>query len=245
MHSKVEERKNDLRNTTVLEVILAVIIILLCVVYMKDVDIKTLEKSNEAKILELTNENNLLIEKNRALEKENRQLKKEVKRLERKIKRLVPLRPGEKSRTDAYEKIIEELERQIEQLKLKIALVEASKGRLPKSDDGKGGRDKPSCLKENGKIQYFAEVSRKGNLFVFSPTGSVSNQSTVAQVPGATALFSGSAITLDKFKRESRRVFKHGQSSNPSCVYYVKLDPSEWLGSELKTLEQYFYKKYQ
>ena len=78
MHSKVEERKNDLRNTTVLEVILAVIIILLCVVYMKDVDIKTLEKSKEAQILELTNENKVLIEKNRALKKENRQLKKEV-----------------------------------------------------------------------------------------------------------------------------------------------------------------------
>ena len=88
---------------------------------------------------------------------------------------------------------------------------------MPKSDDGKGGRDKPSCLKENGKIQYF-EVSRKGSLFVFSPTGSVNNQSTVAQVPGATALFSGSAITLDKFQR-SRRVFKHGQSSvNLACI---------------------------
>ena len=44
MNSKVEERKNDLRNTTVLEVMTAVIIILLYVVYIKDTEKKDLEK---------------------------------------------------------------------------------------------------------------------------------------------------------------------------------------------------------
>ena len=68
MNSKVEERKNDLRNTTVLEVILAVIIILLCVVYIKDTEKKDLEKNYLEQVEFLKSENESLLKNIRELQ---------------------------------------------------------------------------------------------------------------------------------------------------------------------------------
>ena len=50
MINKSEERKSDLRNTTVMEVILAVIIVLLCFIYVKDQDL--FHTKNSVSILE-------------------------------------------------------------------------------------------------------------------------------------------------------------------------------------------------
>ena len=77
--SKSNERKSDLRNTTVMEVILTVIIILLCFIYMKDTDLlkvksslailqETVDKQDKV-ISELTIVNRTLTLKNRDLER--------------------------------------------------------------------------------------------------------------------------------------------------------------------------------
>ena len=235
MQAKVEERKNDLRNTTVLEVILAVIIILLCVVYIKDTEKKTMEKNYIERISELQSENSILREDNKKLLKENKKLKVEIERLERKIKRYRPRSPGEASALEKAEKEIKDLENRLQQLNSKLN---------PKNSRGKGGVDKPSCLIENGKIEYFAEIIKKQQSFQFLPIGTKNNRNQVSGIPGAKELFAKDAVTLEELQKFGKRVFTHGQNSSPSCVYFVRLDPNKWSGGELKILERYFYKSY-
>lgn len=235
MHTKVEERKNDLRNTTVLEVILAVIIILLCVVYIKDTEKKTMEKNHLEQLSELQSENAILKGDIHNLRKENNELKDEVQRLERKIKRYKPKSPGEAGALEKAEQEIVDLEKELKQLRNRLN---------PEEQKGKGGVDKPSCLIKNGKIEYFADIKKEANLFRFIPTGSTSNKKQVMTVPSASDLLTRGPITLDEFEKFGKIIFNHGQESSPSCVYFVKLDPNKWSGGEIKIIERYFYKTY-
>lgn len=242
MYSKVEERQNDLRNTTVLEVILAVIIILLCVVYIKDTEIKDMEKNYIQKIEKLQEQNKMLLEERRELRKDNRKLRSEIERLERKIKRLTAKKPGA-TRYDAYEDEITELEAEIKRLKAENEILRATKKSVVKPG-GRGGKDKPSCLKDSGKIAYFASIKRRGKMYEFLPTGNAINQSKALSIPGAAALLTQGPLNITTYKKLAGRIFEYGQNSNPSCVYYVKLDPNDWTGGEIKTVERYFYKSY-
>lgn len=235
MHTKVEERKNDLRNTTVLEVILAVIIILLCVVYIKDAEQKTIEQSYIKRLSELQSENSILKEEIKYFREENKKLKDEVERLERKIKRYRPRSPGETSALDNAINEITKLEAKLRQLNSKLNA---------NNQKGKGGVDKPSCLTEDGKIEYFADIIKKQQSFQFIPTGTTRIQNQVLDIPGAAELFAKDAISLEELQQFGKRIFTHGQNSSPSCVYFVKLDPNKWSGGELKILERYFYKSY-
>ena len=235
MHTKVEERKNDLRNTTVLEVILAVIIILLCVVYIKDTEKKTMEKNYIERLSELQSENSVLKKEIKNLREENKKLKDDVERLERKIKRYRPRSPGEASALEKAEKEITDLEVKLQQLNSKLN---------PKNLKGKGGVDKPSCLTEDGKIEYFADIIKKQQSFHFLPTGTTSNRKQALGIPGASGLFAKDTISLEELQKFGKRIFTHGQNSSPSCVYFVRLDPNKWSGGELKILERYFYKSF-
>ena len=245
METKVEERKNDLRNTTVLEVILAVIIILLCVVYIKDTENKTMEKNFNERITQLQAENETLKSNIRDLKKENRELKDEVERLNRKLDRYKPRKPGEEKLLENAELYIEELEKEIKKLNQNTSELEDKLKKLkPKNEKGKGGIDKPSCLIERGKIEYFANIIKRGNKFKFLPTGSSLNKMKVSSVPGASKLFAKEGISIEELQKFGKLAFTYGQNSTPSCVYYVKLDPNKWSGGELKKLERYFYKSY-
>lgn len=231
MHSKVEERKNDLRNTTVLEVILAIIIILLCVVYIKDTTHKDMEKNYIEQIKELKTEREELItenfrlsDENRGLKKDKRELEDEIHRLERKIKRMTALRPRQTALPP-----IEEEEPEL---------------KTEDSEGTGGGIDKPSCLLEGEERAFFADVSEKEGLIDFVQTGSIVNQAKALRVPGATKLFTQGPVTFDQFEIAARAIFEHGQESMPSCVYFIKLDPDQWHGRELKIFERYFYKSY-
>ena len=75
MLPKAEERQTDLRNTSIMEVILAVIIVLLLVVYTKDVEIGNLKEDYERTIADLQKENRTLQDENKRLKSENFKLK--------------------------------------------------------------------------------------------------------------------------------------------------------------------------
>ena len=81
MLPKAEERQTDLRNTSIMEVILAVIIVLLLIVYTKDVQIGELKKDYEHTIADLQKENSTLRDKNKRLISEKSKLIREVKDL--------------------------------------------------------------------------------------------------------------------------------------------------------------------
>ena len=74
MISKAEERKSDLRNTTVMEVIIAVILILMIFIYSQSRDNKGLKE-------ELFNSKSILNDKIKKLEEKNLKNKKEIYKL--------------------------------------------------------------------------------------------------------------------------------------------------------------------
>ena len=102
MINKVEERKSDLRNTTVMEVILAVIIVLLCFIYLKDQDLFAIKDSVtilEKKINEQSQAIEDLETKNKEIIKENRDLKNKIKILNEqneRLKTMISAKPGPK-----------------------------------------------------------------------------------------------------------------------------------------------------
>jgi hypothetical protein len=84
---KIEERKSDLRNTTVMEVIIAITLILMIVIYFKDTQLIDQKEADKARISQLEIEIGLLKDENRNLKKENRLLKKENQFLKDKLER--------------------------------------------------------------------------------------------------------------------------------------------------------------
>lgn len=130
MISKAEERKSDLRNTTVMEVILAVIIVLLCFIHMKDQDLfKT--KNSLSVLTEKINKQEIEIEKltkeNRDLKKDKRNLKDLIKELEAQKKRLLKMiakfgTDGDMS--DILQSELDELQKLYNDLRLRVEELE-------------------------------------------------------------------------------------------------------------------------
>ena len=86
MLGKSQERKGDLRNASVLEVIIAVIIVLVIFIYSNDLDFADQVDAFQARIANLTNERDSLSERLRSkiyeireLERANRELREENK----------------------------------------------------------------------------------------------------------------------------------------------------------------------
>lgn len=243
MQRKVEERRNDLRNTTILEAILVVIIVLLCVVYVKNIEFIDTEDILKAKIDRLNLENRRLQEENSGLKKKARRLEKEVESLKRKLERHRPLFPGDSSEDEDLEAKIEQLESTISQLRDKVKDLKAKLDENKNPGDGRGGIDLPSCLlMPNGRRESFADVSKKGGLIELVLTGSASKRKRVLSIPGASQLLNQGPVSLSKFEEFASLVYRHGAESTPPCRYFIKLDQDEWLGSELKILERFFYK---
>jgi hypothetical protein len=125
MINKVEERKSDLRNTTVMEVILAVIIVLLCFIYLKDQDLFAIKDSVailENKISEQSQKIKILEIENTELKKENRRLEKELSDAKTRIKQLklmISSHPDgdAKNRLDDLTTKVNELKSEIEKLR--------------------------------------------------------------------------------------------------------------------------------
>lgn len=200
--------------------------------YIKDTTHKDAEKIYIDKIKELEAEKEALIaenfrlsDENRGLKKDKRELKDEINRLKRKIKRLTPIRPGQTALPQEEEEEEEEPE-------------------TGNNEDQGGGVDKPSCLLEGEERAFFADVNNKEELIEFRQTGSPVNQIKALRIPGATELFTQGPVTFDQFEIAARIIFEHGQKSTPSCVYFIKLDPNQWHGRDLKIFERYFYKAY-
>lgn len=159
MISKAEERKSDLRNTTVMEVILAVIIVLLCFIHMKDQDLfKTknslsvlTEKINEQEIeiKKLTQENTDLKKDKRKLEDAIESLKAQNERLKKMISKF-----GGSGGFDALQKAYDELEDKYQKLQLKVAELK----------------------RENEELKEENKLLRAQNLNLMLKTGSIDTE---------------------------------------------------------------------
>lgn len=123
MLAKNEERKHDLRNTTVMEVIIAIIIVLLCVILFKDNNIKDFIKNEDLlnqQVKDLKEENQKL--RSEVLELKNilRDKNAEIELLQNRLERRNPKKPGEPDEDENKDEIIYNLEKENILLKNKI-----------------------------------------------------------------------------------------------------------------------------
>ena len=173
MIQKSEERKSDLRNTTVLEVIIAVILVLMLVVYSvntKNDELKN-EKSNleqiyKKEIAELKKELKEINSKYKSLKIKNNRHKRKIKELEDEIKMLEQnITRGVSGKKILGEKIkelqekIKKLESVIDRLKLRISILLSD----PSEDELEKIKIKYELLKkENEKLKKKIKKLTKG-----------------------------------------------------------------------------------
>ena len=112
MLPKSEERRTDLRNVSVMEVIIAVILILMVVIYQKDIDL--LEFGNDRTELQLTLQK--VSDQNKELSEENRQLNAKLNNL---IQEKIIL----ETQLSHYKKLLKNKEEQYDELFNKYNLM--------------------------------------------------------------------------------------------------------------------------
>ena len=172
MINKVEERKSDLRNTTVMEVILAVIIVLLCFIYLKDQDLFAIKDSVtilEKKINEQSQAIKNLETENKELLKENRNLKKEIKLLNEeneRLKTMISAKPGPKDlKTQVLDLSAEldKLKQDMEELKKENKRLKTENQDLSAKNDMLIAENKALKLATKDKeelLKYIAQLER-------------------------------------------------------------------------------------
>lgn len=224
MLPKAEERQTDLRNTSIMEVILAVIIVLLLVVHTKDVQIGELKKDYEHTIAELQKENSTLRDKNKRLISEKNKLIREVKDL--------------KSQLDYYEQFIGEdgqsvadlnkklakenarMKKELERLKEKLLALEKENAEMRK----KYGVGAPRCKANDEKVQWLAKIEKVDNQFQFEMLAPMQQQvALIRTVPGLKTLVDKKILSKNQFYASALQVYNWGNSQPIKCRFYVKV----------------------
>ena len=107
--------------------------------------------------------------------------------------------------------------------------------------DGKGGIDKPSCEKDAlGNIISIGSLKKVNRDVVFEINPTVSNK--FKNLPFIQDLINSDMYTFSYFLSKSKQIKNYGNKENVPCVYFLRIDQTEWSGSELQKIEYYFYK---
>lgn len=249
MLGKSQERKVDLRNASVLEVIIAVIIVLVIFIYGNDLDFADQVDAFQDRIAMLIKERDGLskdlkskISENRALKKSNRELREENDFL----RQFVSADSEDGSELLALQKYITELEDKVSILEEQLA---AARSALQNS--GKGGIDKPFCrlpVADNSLRQihrFLGQVSWTDEGIIFS----ISDKLVPAEarlIPGVSELELYSPLSYADFESSARLTYSDSRAKDPECRYFVEImrDPKvDAPSSFLLLVERFFYKR--
>tara|TARA_B100000676_G_scaffold213101_1_gene209508 strand:- start:576 stop:1325 length:750 start_codon:yes stop_codon:yes gene_type:complete len=245
MFSRAEERKSDLRNTTVMEVIVAVIVVLLFVIYFKDSKFKEQTAFYAAEVSRL--EVLLKEESNRVkeLRRENSDLKEKIEGLAAQVARLKKL-IGSKggATTSDLLKEIDRLENKLKFAEAEINKLKSEIKRLQDPVDGKGGKDKPRCRISFGEVQYLADIYWRNGQYRFITDGSDSVvKAKEDEIPGVKELADAGWLSPSTFRKWATVVDNWGDNQTPQCIFYVRIHLADKMSAKDVTLiERYFYK---
>ena len=246
MLGRANERKGDLRNASVLEVIVAIIIVLVIFIYSNDLDFANQKDILNAQINELRTEI-------RELDANLSQAKREINALKKKNNELIRENQLLKKFVDENAggiEIVEKLAKENLELqdKLGMAVDQLSDATRKLKAQGKSGVDKPFCRlpvldsSDRQTYKYLGQVrwSDSGIYFELSPK---LNKAQARQIPGIAALEKNSPLDNQTFERHASMTFEHSKISDPECRYVVTVkmdvDPPS---SAMLMLEEYFYK---
>jgi regulator of replication initiation timing len=246
MLGRADERKGDLRNASVLEVIVAIIIVLVIFIYSNDLDFANQKDILNTQISELRAEIDQLgadlgqaQRKINTLTKENKDLSRENELL----KKFVDENAGGIEILENFVEANRDLEDKLGMVEDQLADAE---NKL--KAQGKSGVDKPFCRlpvlndSQRQTYRYLGQVrwSDTGIHFELSPK---LDKTKARQIPGVEDLEKKSPLDNQAFERYAALTFKHSRASEPECRYVVtvvlEVDPPS---SDMFMLEQYFYK---
>ncbi len=245
MFSRVEERKSDLRNTTVMEVIVAVIVVLLFVIYFKDSNFKEQSAFYVSEVSRLEALLKAETQKVRELRREKNDYKDRIVNLEAQVERLKKLiRPNKGIDPNEFIKMIDELENKLKFANAEIERLKSEIKRLQDPADGKGGKDKPRCRISFGEVQYLADVYWRNGQYRFVTDGSASVvKAKEDEIPGVRKLSNANWISPNQFKRWATVIDNWGDSQTPECIFYVKIHLNDQMSAkDVNLIERYFYK---
>jgi len=247
MQRRHDERKSDLRNASVLEVIFAIIIVLVILLHSTNLDFIKEKTILNQEIKNLTEINNKLKEQMSELRASERKLNAKIKELERKNKLLRKYVDAEATN----EEIIAGLTEEILKLQDKVAVQDGQLAIAIKKlkDEGKGGLDKTFCrlpvtdasIRQKHKWLGQISWSEKGYTFEIDPK---LNQDKAKEIPGVKKLISGSPLQKQEFETAAMLAKKHSMLQDPECRYFVKIirDPKiDPPSSIILSIGKYFY----
>tara|TARA_B110000503_G_scaffold77554_1_gene119440 strand:- start:4731 stop:5489 length:759 start_codon:yes stop_codon:yes gene_type:complete len=247
MQRKSEERKGDLRNASVLEVIVAIIIVLVILLHSNNLKFTDEKDVLNQEIKILTEKNVQLSNVISELKKVQRDLKKTIKDLERKVKLLQKFVDASVSNETLDVLITENITLNDKNSALEGQLA-AAKAKL--KEDGKTGIDKPFCrlpvvdksIRQKHKWLGRVSWSQEGILFDIDPALDLA---LARSIPGVENLESGSPLTSRQFEIAAKSAFIHSKRQDPECRYNViiQVDPAiDPPSSFIIMVETYFYK---
>ena len=248
MLGKSQERKGDLRNASVLEVIIAVIIVLVIFIYSNDLDFADQVDAFQARIANLTNERDSLSEELRSkiyeireLERANRELREENKFL----REFVTADGDDISQVISVQERIVNLEDTVGILEDQLRSAQAA---LQKS--GKGGIDKPFCRLPVADAsirqthRFLGRVNWTSEGIIFSISEKL-DPDEARLIPGVSELELNSPLSYTEFERSARLTYLDSRAKDPECRYFVEVirDPQiDSPSSFLLLVERFFYK---
>ena len=129
---------------------------------------------------------------------------------------------------------IERLKKKNENLEKKIALLTGG--------TGKGGLDKPRCKVNGHEMKYIAKFGKSSNGFSVQWLENLSEEKYLDAVTGLRQLVSKNTLSQNQFKKYALKVYNWGESQNPKCRFYVRLDRTGLTIDEIDLIDSHFYK---
>ena len=141
---KAQERKSDLRNTSVMEVIIAVILVLLVFVYNNEIEFLNSTATLTLENKELKDKVILLETTLKELKQKIRKLEKHIKSLEEDLKQYIELAEGAGVAQDRLQEAYDKLEKDFRKLERENKILRTTIKSLP----GKGGNINQELLEQ-------------------------------------------------------------------------------------------------
>lgn len=238
-------RREELRGSTYLEIILVVVLILVLLVFSKEMEINNLEVKIQVEKDELKDQINDLKNKNTELELENIRLRKLLETYRRKFEEFEKNDEEDKSYSAELIDDIAELERQIEIYKTRIAELEK------KNDDEGIGNEIPRCrISKENKIttsiidedpKSFISIEKLEESFYIAIIDNSIYERIISSIPVLKLLTNKTVFSRKEFQSFGSKIYKETRTKN-NCFLFAKIKESSIpLTSDLKFITQYFY----
>jgi len=253
MQSRSNERKSDLRNASVLEIIVAIIIVLVILLHSNNLKYGDQIDLLVQQIDSLRKENSDLLKEISDQKARELKLQEEISALREKVSLYENILASEKSAAE----IIEKLEAENARLELindslieKIEILESQLAVAIEKlkDEGKSGIDKPFCRlpvlddRQRQRHKWLGQISWEENGIYFSIDPKL-DKAKALNIPGVRALNLGSPLNNIEFVRAAGKAFNHSKQQDPECRYniQIKVGPND-PASFILLIEKYFYK---